>query len=53
MTKTFEVAKAYIGSKEIKAYVNGERVMDIILDDYNVVGACKVLQALGYRYFKT
>lgn len=49
MTKTFEVVEAYIGNKEIKAYANGERVMDIILDDYNVDGACKVLQALGYQ----
>ena len=49
MNKTFEVVDAYIGNKEIKAYENGRCVIDIILNDYNVDGACKVLKALGYR----
>ena len=48
MNKTFEVVDAYIGNKEIKAYENGRCVIDIILNDYNVDGACKVLKALGY-----
>lgn len=49
MYKTFEVVDAYLGNKEIKAYENGRRVLDIILNDYNVDGACKVLEALGYQ----
>ena len=46
MYKTFEVVNAYIGNYEIKAYENGRRVLDIILNDYNVDGACEVLEAL-------
>lgn len=49
MNKTFEVVDAYIGNKEIKAYENGKRVLDIILNDYDVDGACKTLKALGYQ----
>lgn len=49
MTKTFEVVDAYLGNKEIKAYENGRCVLDIIINDYNVDGACKVLEALGYQ----
>lgn len=39
MNKTFEITEAYIG----------KRVLDIIVNDYNVDGACKVLEALGYQ----
>lgn len=49
MTKTFEVVDAYLGNKEIKAYENDRNVLDIIINDYNVDGACTVLEALGYR----
>lgn len=49
MNKTFEVVDAYIDNKEIKAYENGKRVLDIILNDYDVDGACKILKALGYQ----
>lgn len=49
MYKTFEVVNAYIGNYEIKAYENGRRVLDIILNDYNVDVACEVLEALGYQ----
>lgn len=49
MTKTFEVTNSYIGNKEIKAYENNRCVLDIILNDYNVDGACTVLEALDYR----
>ena len=48
MNNTFEVLDAYIGNKEIKVYENGRSVIDIILNDYNVDGACIVLKALGY-----
>lgn len=48
MTKSFEVVDAYLDNKEIKAYENGRRVLDIILNDCNVDGACEVLEALGY-----
>ena len=36
------------GNKEIKAYENGRCVIDIILNDYDIEGACEVLNALGY-----
>ena len=49
MYKTFEVINAYTDNKEIKAYENGKRVLDIILNDYNVDGACETLGALGYQ----
>ena len=48
MNKTFEVAEAYIGNREIKAYEDGDCVLDIIVNDYNVEGACCVLEAQGY-----
>lgn len=49
MNKTFKVIDAYTDNKEIKAYENGKCVLDIILDHYNIDGACKVLEAFGYR----
>lgn len=49
MNKTFEITEAYIDNHEIKAYEDGKRVLDIIVNDYNVDGACKVLEALGYQ----
>ena len=49
MNKTFKVVGSYPGNKNIKAYENGEKILDIILNDYNVDGAIKVLEALGYR----
>jgi hypothetical protein len=49
MNKTFEITEAYIGNREIKAYEDSRRVLDIIVNDYNVDGACKVLEALGYQ----
>ena len=48
MNRTFEVIEAYIDNHQIKAYENGDCVLDIIVNDYNVDGACKVLEALGY-----
>lgn len=48
MNKTFEVMEAYTGNYQIKAYEDGNRVLDIILNDYDTDGACKVLEALGY-----
>lgn len=49
MNKTFEIAEAYVGNKEIKAYEDGNCILDIIVNDYNVDGACAVLKALGYQ----
>ena len=48
MNKTFEIVEAYIGNREIKAYENGNCALGIIINDYNVDGACEVLEALGY-----
>ena len=48
MNKTFEVVEAYIGNREVKAYENGNCVLDIIVNDYNIDVACEVLEALGY-----
>lgn len=49
MNKTFEVVNAYTDNKEIRAFENGKRVIDIILNDYNVDGAVKILESLGYQ----
>lgn len=49
MNKTFEVVLAPIGTRTIRAFENGRRVLDIILNDYDVDGAVKVLEALGYQ----
>lgn len=49
MCKIFEITDAYTSNLEIKAYENGMCVLDIILNDYNVDGACEVLEALGYQ----
>lgn len=49
MNKTFKVVRSYPGNKNIKAYENGRKILDIILNDYNIDGACNVLEALGYR----
>ena len=49
MNKTFKVIRAYTDNKQIKAYENGRETLDIILNDHNVDGACKVLEAFGYR----
>lgn len=49
LNKTFKVVEAYLDNKTIKAYENGREVLAIILNDYNVDGAIKVLSALGYR----
>lgn len=49
MNKTFEVVEAYLGNKTIRAFENGRRTLDIIMNDYDVDGAVKVLEALGYH----
>ena len=49
MNKTYEVVEAYIGNKEIHVFENSRRVLDIILNDFDVDGAVKVLEALGYQ----
>lgn len=47
--KTFEVVEDFFGNKEIRAFENGRRILDITLDDYTVNGAVKVLEGLGYQ----
>ena len=49
MRKTFKVTKAYTDNKTIKVWENGKCVLEIILNDYNVDGAVKILEALGYQ----
>lgn len=39
----------HISAKNIKIYEDGERVLELILNNYNVDGAIKVLEALDYR----
>lgn len=53
MSKTFEVMEAYTGNYQIKAYEDGNCVLDIILNDYNTGGACKVLKAFGYSLLRS
>lgn len=49
MTKTFEVISSYLGNKEIRVYENGKRILDIMLSDHDIDGACEILEALGYH----
>lgn len=51
-TKTYRVIFAYIGNFKIEAFESGKMILSIILNDYNVEGACCVLDALGYRCTK-
>jgi hypothetical protein len=53
MNKTFEVMEAYTGNYEIKAYEDGDCVLDIIVNDYSVEGARRVLEAQGYAMTST
>lgn len=53
MNKTFEIVEAYTGSREIKAYEDGDCILDIIVNDYNVEGARHVLEAQGYVMTRT
>lgn len=50
--KTFRVIRAYEGNKTIQAFDSGKETLCIILDDYNVDGAIRVLEAMGYRLTK-
>lgn len=52
MLKTYRVTFAYTGNYAIEAFESGQKVLDIILNDYNVDGACIVLNAFGYRCTK-
>lgn len=49
MRKTFKVTEAYIGNKTIEVWENGDCILKIILSNYNVDGAVKILEALGYQ----
>lgn len=52
MLKTYRVIQAYIGNYSIEAFESGKKVLDIIIDSYNIDGACHVLDAFGYRCTK-
>ena len=52
MNKTYRVTNAYIGNMTIEAFESGKKVLDIIVNDYNVEGAALVLEAFGYRCTK-
>lgn len=47
--KNFEIRDSLPGTKRIRAYENGKWIVDMILTDDNVNGACKILEALGYK----
>lgn len=51
-TKTYRVTFAYTGNYKIEAFESGKNTLSIILNDYNVEGACSVLGALDYRCTK-
>lgn len=53
MNKTFEVVGAYAGNYAIKAYEDSDCVLDIIVNDYNVEGTRRVLEAMGYAMTRT
>ena len=52
MNKTFRVIRAYEGNKTVQAFDSGKETLCIILDDFNVDGAIRVLEAMGYRLTK-
>ena len=52
MLETYRIAPAYLGNYTIKAFESGKKVLEIIVDYYNVEGACCVLNAFGYRCTK-
>lgn len=47
--KTYRVVKAYLDNKRIEAFEDGKNILDIIVADYEVAGAMKALESLGYR----
>ena len=52
MLKTYRITPTYVGNYQIKAFESGKKVLDIIVDYYNVDGACRVLDAFGYKCTK-
>ena len=52
MLKPYRVTFAYTGNYTIEAFKSGKKVLDIILNDYNIDGACHVLDAFGYKCAK-
>ena len=50
--KNFEIRDSMPGVKRIRAYENGKLIVDMILTDDNVNGACKILEALGYKLLR-
>ena len=52
MNKTYRITNAYIGNMRIEAFESGKKVIDIIVNDYDVDGASVVLDYLGYRLTK-
>lgn len=52
MVKTYRVTAAYTGNFCIEAFESGKKVIDVIVNDYNVDGACTILNAFGYRCTK-
>lgn len=50
--KNFEILDSLPGVKRIKAHENGKWIVDMILADGNVNGACKILEALGYKLLR-
>ena len=50
--KCFEIRDSLPGAKRIRAYENGKWIVDMILTNDNVNGACKILEALGYKLLR-
>ena len=52
MNKNFDLLDLWPGAKRIRAYENGKWIVDMILTDDNINGACKILEALGYKLLR-
>ena len=52
MLKTYRITFDYLGNCIIEAFESGKKVLYIILNDYNIEGACSVLDSFGYRCTK-
>lgn len=52
MLKTYRVTCAYTGNYQIEAFESGKNVLSTIVAFHEIDGACKILNALGYKCTK-
>ena len=50
--KTYRITHAYSGNVTVEAFDSGRKVLDIVISDYAIEGAERVLDSFGYRLTK-